>query len=169
MLPVAKILAGNVDSLISRIKDRPPRPELAARMGIGDKTLGFIKSGTGNPTLENIAKVAHYLRVQPWELLRPAEPGEELAASQPVSAEALMIAADIADEALRGLWLPKNQYYELVSLALEGISEGLPYAQILEFVSPAAKKLARSEVDHGGEAGLGGARTSGNGRRKAAG
>ena len=78
-----------------------------------------------------------------------------------------MIAADIADEALRGLWLPKNQYYELVALALEGISQGLPYAKILEFVSPAAKKLAKSEVDDGSESGLGGAGAASYGRRKA--
>lgn len=71
MLPVAKTLADNVTRLIDRLPDRQPRPQLAARMGIGDKTLGFIRAGTGNPTLENIAKVAHFLRVKPWELLHP--------------------------------------------------------------------------------------------------
>lgn len=70
MLPVAKILADNVTRLIDRLPDRQPRPQLAARMGIGDKTLGFIRAGTGNPTLENIAKVAKFLKVKPWELLR---------------------------------------------------------------------------------------------------
>ncbi|WP_187313360.1 helix-turn-helix domain-containing protein [Lysobacter capsici] len=65
-------MAENVTRLIDRLPDRAPRPELAARMGIGDKTLGFIRSGTGNPTLENIAKVAAFLRVKTWELLVPA-------------------------------------------------------------------------------------------------
>jgi len=45
-------------------------------MGIGDKTLGFIRAGTGNPTLENIAKVAQVLRVKPWQLLHPEGGGE---------------------------------------------------------------------------------------------
>lgn len=71
MLPVAKTLASNVNRLLDRLTDRPPRPQLAAKIGIGDKTLGFIKAGTGNPTLENITKVARFLRVKPWELLRP--------------------------------------------------------------------------------------------------
>lgn len=172
MLPVAKILAENVDALIAKITDRPPRPQLAARMGIGDKTLGFIKAGTGNPTLENIAKVAAFFRVQPYELLRPHGNADELtsAASQPVSGEDLMMAADVADEALQGLWLPKNRYYELVSLALEGISQGLPYAEILEFIAPAARKLAKSEVtSDDSEAGLGPTSARGHGRRAAAG
>ncbi|UZW62738.1 hypothetical protein [Lysobacter enzymogenes] len=40
-------------------------------MGIGDKTLGFIRAGTGNPTLESISSVADYLRVKTWQLLAP--------------------------------------------------------------------------------------------------
>lgn len=71
MLPVAKILADNTVRLTDSIKDRPARPELAAKMGLGDKTLGFIRSGTGNPTLDSIAKLAKYFRLQPWELLHP--------------------------------------------------------------------------------------------------
>lgn len=54
MLPVAKTLAENVTRLIDRLPERPPRPELASRMGIGDKTLGFIRAGSGNPTLDSI-------------------------------------------------------------------------------------------------------------------
>ena len=102
MLPAAKTLATNLDRLLARMPDRPARPVLAARMGLGDKTLGFMKAGNGNPTLENISKVAQFLRVAPWELLKPAE-ADVVLPSQPVSAEALMIAADLADEALRSV------------------------------------------------------------------
>lgn len=167
-----RVLAGRLARLLGSRPDLP-RTEHAKLMGVGDGTLGRILYGTGNPTVEVLDAIAAYFRVGTWQLLRPAESSEgasevKEAPSQPVSGEALMIAADIADEALRGLWLPKNQYYTLVSLALEGISQGLPYAQILEFVSPAAKKLARSEVSDGGESGLGGARAPGHGRGQAA-
>lgn len=43
-------------------------------MGIGDKTLGFLRSGQGNPTIKNIEATAKFFRVEPWQLLRPMEP-----------------------------------------------------------------------------------------------
>lgn len=78
MLPADanKALASNLESLIAGMPRKYPRPELASRIGIGDKTLGFLKSGTGNPTLENITKVASYFKLQAWELLKP--PSENL-------------------------------------------------------------------------------------------
>lgn len=169
MLPVAQILAANVERLIGRMTERPPRPQLAARMGIGDKTLGFIKAGNGNPTLESVEKVAMFFRVAPWELLRPAEAEDPRSASQPVSGEALMIAADLADEALQGLWLPKNRYFDLVALIHDGITRGLPYAQILEFARPAARELANRGKADERQPGLGAAGEGSDGGRKAAG
>ena len=91
MLPVAKILAENANRLLDAMPDRPPRPDLAARMGIGDKTLGFIKSGTGNPTLETVAAVAAYLKVKPWELLCPAGSVPTQSQSQPARLDGDMI------------------------------------------------------------------------------
>lgn len=165
-----QVLAKHLADLLASRPDLP-RMEHAKLMGVGDGTLGRIVYGTGNPGLEIVDAIASYFRVEPWRLLQPEPEAGRIAdaVSQPVSGEALMIAADIADEALRGLWLPKNQYYELVSLALEGISKGLPYAQILDFVSPAARKLAKSEVEHDGGSELGRKGASGHGRRKAAG
>lgn len=68
MLPVLEIIAENVRHLMAA-RQSLPRPELAKRIGIGDKTLGFIKSATGNPTIETIETIARYYRVQPWQLL----------------------------------------------------------------------------------------------------
>ncbi len=70
MLPANKVLAENINRLLKKAP-KLPRPELAKRMDIGDKTLGFLKAGTGNPTLENLVKVATFFRVQPWQLLAP--------------------------------------------------------------------------------------------------
>lgn len=47
------------------------RLELAKRMGVADGTLGRIKYGKGNPTIDVVDKIARYFRVHPWELLQP--------------------------------------------------------------------------------------------------
>lgn len=164
------ILAKRLAELLA---SRPEKSRLdhSRAMGVADGTLGRIKYGTGNPTIEVIDQIASYFRIQPWQLLQPeGELREPVEPSQPVSGEALMIAADVADEALQGLWLPKNRYFELVSLALEGISQGLPYAEILEFIAPAARKLAKSEViSDDSEQGLDAPGARGHGRRAATG
>lgn len=170
MLPAVRILATNVERLIARMTDRPARPELAARMGIGDKTLGFMKAGSGNPTLENIAKVAQFFRVQPWELLKPEEvDGASPAPSQPMSGDVLMIAADAADEALKGLYLPKPHYWEIVAIAHDCIVEGMPFAEVLDILRPIASEAAKKGAKDGGITRENYAPPAADGRRKAAG
>ncbi|MEJ7808517.1 MAG: hypothetical protein WKG03_21670 [Telluria sp.] len=60
-------------------------------MKIGDKTLGFIRAGTGNPTLASIESVASFFRIKAWELLRPASEAVQVA-SQPVGIDAAKLA-----------------------------------------------------------------------------
>lgn len=45
--------------------------DLARRMGVSDGTLGRIKYGTGNPTVDVVERIARYFRMEPWELLCP--------------------------------------------------------------------------------------------------
>ena len=71
MLPAAKTLAANAKRLLPS-GEPGGREKLAERIGIGDKTLGFIRGGNGNPTLESIEAVARFLRIPVWQLLRPA-------------------------------------------------------------------------------------------------
>ncbi len=107
MLPVeaaARVLASNVNALLDSYPTKLPRPKMAAKIDIGDKTLGFLKSGSGNPTLESIVKVARFFKREPWELLRPAEPStadpfaELLAMSTPRSRAALDAISRAASE-----------------------------------------------------------------------
>lgn len=49
------------------------RMALSKRIGVADGTLGRIKYGTGNPTIDVIDKIARYFRVKPWELLQPLD------------------------------------------------------------------------------------------------
>lgn len=72
MLPVAKILSANAKRLLPS-GEPGGREKLAERIGIGDKTLGFIRGGNGNPTLESIDAVARFLRVPVWQLLKPED------------------------------------------------------------------------------------------------
>lgn len=55
------------------------------------------------------------------------------AMSQPLSAEALTMAIQLAAEALDGRSLPPPEYAELVGLIYEGLLDGLPEAKILRF------------------------------------
>lgn len=165
-----RALAANLAGLLAGRADKS-RMEHAKLMGVGDGTLGRILYGTGNPGLEVLDSIASYFKLQPWQLIQPADDSHRAAdaGSHPMSPEALMVATDLVDETLRGLWLPKHKRFELIVLALEGITQGLPYAQILEFVSPTARKLAMAETKDDSESGLGSTSEAGAGRRKAAG
>ncbi|MFT4179724.1 MAG: helix-turn-helix transcriptional regulator [Thermomonas sp.] len=49
------------------------RMALSKRIGVADGTLGRIRYGTANPTIDVIDKIARYFRISPWELLRPPD------------------------------------------------------------------------------------------------
>lgn len=48
------------------------RIKLAKRMRVADGTLGRIKYGQGNATLEVLDRIAAFFRLEPWELIKPA-------------------------------------------------------------------------------------------------
>lgn len=58
---------------LSRLLDAQPqaRIDIARRMGVSDGTLGRIKYGTANPTIDVVEKIARYFRMEAWELLVP--------------------------------------------------------------------------------------------------
>lgn len=89
--------------------------------------------------------------------------------SQPVSPEHLSIALELADEALEGLWLPRKKYAELVALIYEGLTQGLPYAEILDFARPAAKTRAKQGAGDDGDEGVVQPGAAGAGQRAAGG
>lgn len=64
---------------------------------------------------------------------------EQARASQPLRQEVLMIALQLADEALEGKVLAADKRAELVSLIYELLEEGLPTAKVLRFARAAAK------------------------------
>ncbi|HEY0201128.1 MAG TPA: helix-turn-helix transcriptional regulator [Burkholderiaceae bacterium] len=68
-----QVLSDHLNRLLSG--SEVARIELAKRMGVADGTLGRIKYGKGNPTIDVVDKIARFYRVQPWELLRPVQEG----------------------------------------------------------------------------------------------
>lgn len=40
-------------------------------MGVADGTLGRIKYGKANPTLDVVDQIAHYYRIPAWRLIQP--------------------------------------------------------------------------------------------------
>jgi len=70
-------LSANLTALLDTRSD-VSRLNLSKMMGVADGTLGRIKYGTGNPTIEVLDQIASFFRVPSWTLLRPTEdPAEE--------------------------------------------------------------------------------------------
>ena len=77
-------------------------------------------------------------------------------ASQPVSDEALTIALELADKAIGDGFLPRPRYAKLVRLLYEGITQGLPVAEVLRFGLRAGQALATGDDVNGSEQEVGG-------------
>jgi transcriptional regulator with XRE-family HTH domain len=83
--------------------------------------------------------------------------------SQELSGEHLMVATELADEALAGLWLPLRRRFDLVALIYDALMRGLPYAEIIAFARPAAQDLAGGASDDERGAEVGGESAAGSG------
>lgn len=64
-----KVLSERLSTLLA--SSEGPRLDLAKRMNVSDGTLGRIKYGQGNPTLEVVDRIAAFYRVEPWQLIKP--------------------------------------------------------------------------------------------------
>lgn len=66
-LDTKKILAENITALLKRYPDTS-RLNLSKRMGVADGSIGRMKYGTGNPTLDVLEGVARFFNVEVWQL-----------------------------------------------------------------------------------------------------
>lgn len=74
MLEARLTLQKNFADLFERLKERRgggSRLTFSKEVGIGDGTLGRIKYGVGNPTLEVLERLGEFFAVEPWQLLAP--------------------------------------------------------------------------------------------------
>lgn len=162
-----------IGSRITLVRGDKPQSEFSDLIGIHKNTLGNYERGDremGVFALARLVKLgwnANWLLTGqgPERLDGPqAVQGE---ASQDLSAEHLMIATELADETLQGLWLPKPKYFELVGLVYDALTQGLPYADIIEFTRPAAESMAKQGAGDGSKQGLDPAAPGRAGRRAA--
>lgn len=70
MLDTKQILKQNLETLLETRPDIS-RLNLSKQMKVADGTLGRIKYGTGNPTVEVLEQIAHFFKIQPWQMLVP--------------------------------------------------------------------------------------------------
>ncbi|NLZ10864.1 helix-turn-helix domain-containing protein [Neopusillimonas aromaticivorans] len=69
MLDNRKILADNLTRLLATRDES--RLSLSRKIGVADGSLGRIKYGTGNPTLEALENIAKFFRLEVWHLFVP--------------------------------------------------------------------------------------------------
>lgn len=68
------LLASNLSKLLAERSD-VSRLTLSREIGVADGTLGRIKYGNGNPTLDVLQRIADAFHVEPWMLIAPVEIG----------------------------------------------------------------------------------------------
>lgn len=68
------LLAANLSRLLDERSD-VSRLTLSKEIGVADGTLGRIKYGSGNPTLDVLQRIADAFQIEPWMLIAPAEVG----------------------------------------------------------------------------------------------
>lgn len=135
---------------VRHVRGSEAQERFAARYGVSVATVRNYESGKRDPAADFLAALAGDGWNTNWLLTgagperldvrasgRVAEaPAEYGAPSQDLSAADLSIALELTEEALRGRWLPKRDYAEVVAGIYAMLTQGLPYADILEFVRP---------------------------------
>ncbi|PVX77195.1 hypothetical protein [Paraburkholderia unamae] len=65
-----KVLSDNLTTLLESRPDIS-RLNLSKQIKVADGSLGRIKYGTGNPTIETLEDIARFFKVEAWQLLAP--------------------------------------------------------------------------------------------------
>jgi transcriptional regulator with XRE-family HTH domain len=145
----------SVGGRLAELRGKANQPLRALAFGVHKNTYARWERGDAEMPASALAVLVGEGWNANWVLTgtgpRRLDTPESLAGptSHAVSGESLSIAVELADEALKGLWLPRNRYYDLVALIYDGLTQGLPYAEIIDFARPAATKLAKERDDDG--------------------
>lgn len=165
MESAANIRSGT-NARVRHVRGGETQDRFASRYGLSVATVRNYETGVRDPAADFLAALAADGWNVNWLLTgegperaggngRVAEAhAPYVTASQDLSAEHLSIALELADEALRGLWLPRRGYAELVALVYAALTQGLPYAEILEIARPAARSRAGEGATDAGEQGM---------------
>lgn len=125
------------------IRGRQSQASFAPMIGVHKNTLGAYERGDtaiGGEPLRHLHDAGWNLN---WLLCGAGHRKlAEASGASTLDEEALGIAIEMADEALRGSWLPRRRYAALVALLYEGVHQRMPYAQLLDFARLAAADMA---------------------------
>ncbi|WP_295936942.1 hypothetical protein [uncultured Xanthomonas sp.] len=154
---------------LTLIRGRASQATFAPLVGIHKNTLGTYERGEREPgalALSGYAALGWNIN---WVLTGEGEERiealqekgfavREPAAryqSQTVSDENLTIALELADKVLGDGYLPRPRYARLVRLIYEGITGGLPVAEVLQFGERAGRALQQGDDVDVGESRVG--------------
>lgn len=110
MLDTKKILSENMKRLLERRAD-VSRLDLSRQMKVADGTLGRIKYGTGNPTIEVLDQIAQFFKVDAYNLLMP-NLGADLISINVTEDSGSKAISDLIGESLKSL--PPSDRQEVV-------------------------------------------------------
>ncbi|MCR6661868.1 MAG: helix-turn-helix domain-containing protein [Luteimonas sp.] len=132
--------------------------DMATKVGVALRTWQNYELDKRPPDAEVLTSLFRLGWSPTWVLTgyEPSEAGAGVGTSQDLSGEALMVSHELTEEALRGLWLPKHRFFDLLALIYAGVTQGLPYAEIIDFARSEASKLAKERANDDGEQGVGG-------------
>ena len=164
-METAARLPHGIGARLRHVRGGATQAQFAEGYGLGLATYRNYESDIRLPSTEFLVSLALNAWNTSWLLTgqgpeRLSGPtASDAAASQDLSPEHLSIALELTEEALRGKWLPKREYAEVVAGIYAMLTQGLPYADILELTrSPAETKAiqgagdgSRSEGDPPGE------------------
>ena len=144
---------------IALIRGEKPQSEFSDLIGIHKNTLGNYERGDREMGVFALARLVDLGWNANWlltgegpERLESLGSGESAAAagnSQDLRPEELSIAIELAEEALRGKWLPKREYAEVIAGIYAMLTEGLPYADILDLTRPTKESKAKHGAGDG--------------------
>lgn len=154
---------------LRQIRASASQQEIADKLAVSLRTYANYERGERAPDAETLLALVEEGWNANWLLTghgpeRATEDGAAVSAagndtahapSQVLSDEALTIALELADKALGGGYLPRPRYAKLVRLLYEGITQGLPFAQVLQFGQKASAAMANGDEVNDGEQGLG--------------
>ena len=155
---------------LTHVRAGRSQPEMARFMGIGARTLSYYESGERLPDVAALHPIAE----EGWSLnwLVTGEGYERLEAalqshSQDLSEGNLNIALEYTDDiirATRATYVPRSLYAKLLRLMYQGVSQGLPVAEIHE-IGQLAVRAALSGTGEQGNGSQSGMDGPGQGRR----
>lgn len=160
-----------IGARLAHIRASTSQRAFAEELGIPLRTYQNYERGDREPDLRTLEAI----RTRGWsllwllagegperekELLASPERGSEAPfdyPSQPLSDEALTIALEFADRCVGDGWLPRPSYARLVRLLYEGVTRGLPVAEVLQLGQRVSRAMEQGDYEDDGEPNLGAA------------